>query len=284
MDLEGRIKRLAAPMIKAAYLCYETKLARMTTRSPMRVLFSDDAPRDWMAKILSGMSRTPHQAIFGPITETAIANHDLVVPLTMNSLRDLARKTHLVANNPIPIPTLESINICDDKSLFNHMLIEHGFGKLIPYTHGKHAYPYILKKRIDEWSRGSHLIRSPKEEAGFADLLDDPDYFRQAFIVGRHEYATHILFKSGKIQRSLNYRYTFDTYLPIKGRSGIVAESLCHCAYLDIFENILRIIGFEGLCCVNYKIANGMPMVLEINPRFGGSLSPYFFSFMRSLG
>jgi predicted ATP-grasp superfamily ATP-dependent carboligase len=34
---------------------------------------------------------------------------------------------------------------------------------------------------------------------------------------------------------------------------------------------------------VNYKVVRGLPYILEINPRFGGSLTPYFFSFIRHL-
>jgi predicted ATP-grasp superfamily ATP-dependent carboligase len=31
-------------------------------------------------------------------------------------------------------------------------------------------------------------------------------------------------------------------------------------------------------------VLEGVPYLLEINPRFGGSLAPLFFAFMRSLG
>ena len=34
-------------------------------------------------------------------------------------------------------------------------------------------------------------------------------------------------------------------------------------------------------CCIHYKGAKVRLFLLEINPRFGGSLAPYFFSFVR---
>jgi predicted ATP-grasp superfamily ATP-dependent carboligase len=55
------------------------------------------------------------------------------------------------------------------------------------------------------------------------------------------------------------------------------------CSYIDIFSDLLNAIGFEGLCCIDYKVKNGIPYIFEINPRFGGSLSFYFFSFLRHL-
>ncbi|MGH8049795.1 MAG: hypothetical protein ACREPB_03945, partial [Arenimonas sp.] len=36
-------------------------------------------------------------------------------------------------------------------------------------------------------------------------------------------------------------------------------------------------------CCFNYKVRDGQAMILEINPRFGGSLCQYFISFIRHL-
>jgi len=35
---------------------------------------------------------------------------------------------------------------------------------------------------------------------------------------------------------------------------------------------ILPSLRYEGLCCFNYKMDNGVLVVLELNPRFGGSL------------
>ena len=31
-------------------------------------------------------------------------------------------------------------------------------------------------------------------------------------------------------------------------------------------------LGYEGTCCFNYKLVDGAPVILELNPRFGGSL------------
>lgn len=41
---------------------------------------------------------------------------------------------------------------------------------------------------------------------------------------------------------------------------------------LQLFNRILRALDYEGTCCFNYKFADGIPMILEINPRFGASI------------
>ena len=58
---------------------------------------------------------------------------------------------------------------------------------------------------------------------------------------------------------------------------------ISQCDYLDKFSAILNSIGYEGLCCFDYKVINGKPQIFEINPRFGGSLSAYFFTFLKKL-
>lgn len=186
-------------------------------------------------------------------------------------------------NNPIPIPSKESILLCDDKYLFNTSLVKMGFSKYIPAMGINQSFPYILKKKVDDSGENSHIIRDAIEELDFIEKLADPNYFTQELILGPYEYATHILFKQGKIISSLNIKYAFDSDLPIKGKDKIRYKRICSCPYLEIFSLILKKIGFEGLYNFNYKVRNKRPMIVEINPRCGYSLSPYLFTFMESL-
>ena len=145
------------------------------------------------------------------------------------------------------------------------------------------VYPYILKKRIDAWGKNTFIITNAYIEQEFAHLLRDPDYFTQELIPGQCEYATHIVFKENKIACSINIEHAFSSNTPIKGKDQRIYSKICHCPFLDLFSSILMLIGFEGLCCINYKVNRNIPHILEINPRFGGSLRPYFFSFIRQL-
>ena len=127
------------------------------------------------------------------------------------------------------------------------------------------------------------MIRGHEDELQVLEQLNGPEFFRQEIVPGRHEFATHILFAKGKIVKSLNIMYEFESSSPIKGQDRPLYQVIHGCPYLDLFARILKSIGFQGLCCVNYKVAGGRPHILEINPRFGGSLAPYFFSFIRHL-
>ena len=142
------------------------------------------------------------------------------------------------------------------------------------------TYPYILKKKVDVSGENCHIIYDERQEQPFNKLLTDLNYFTQELIEGTFEYATHILFKGDEIVCSLNIKYVFDKEFPIKGKDKQLYKRITYCPYLETFSEILKSIGFEGLCCVNYKVRNKQPMIIEINPRCGYSLNPYLFSFV----
>jgi hypothetical protein len=266
------------------YLKVEKLRAVASSGRAKRILFAGKP--EWAEDILSGFRRLPHTVEFGPITAASYEQYDLVVPLSFPALEDALRHAP-EKQGGIPMPSLGSVRLCDDKYEFNRSLIESGFGRYIPQMAQGLSLnpPYILKKRTGWFGAGCYIIRDERdEETQISRILDDR-YFCQELIAGTTEFATHILFVGGKIVKALNIKYEFASKTPIKGQSGDLLFRAVHgCQYLDLFAEILGTIGFEGLCCVNYKIAGGRPYLLEINPRFGGSLAPYFFSFVRHLG
>jgi hypothetical protein len=247
----------------------------------MRILCSNKT--DWKKQIETGFRFTEHTIEFDELSDNNIQNYDLIVPLTIPDLKWLNEKRHLVPDNPIPIPTLGCIQLCNDKYLFNQELIANGFSPLIPPMGNPLPFPYILKKKIDGWGQNSYIVTDAYQEQELVDLIHHPGYFTQMIIPGACEYATHILFKNQQIICSLTIKYGFESSTPIKGKDTIAYRGLSRCLYLDLFASILRFIGFDGICCFNFKVVDHVPMIFEINPRFGGSLCPYFAYFVEHL-
>ncbi len=266
------------------YLKREQFLSSFFPRRSLRVLMSCEKP-DWQEDIERGFSRTRHKVEFGSITPESFGGFDLVVPLTLADLSRVRRSLPLLSRNPLPVPSEQCVRLCHDKYEFNQTLINAGFGRHIPRIgNGRELEPpYILKKRTGEWGQDCHIIRDRHDEMALIERVGDPAFFCQEIIRGQFEFATHILFTGDRIIKSLNLLYEFESETPIKGQDRELQRVICRCAYLELFGKILRTIGFQGLCCVNYKIYRGQPFLLEINPRFGGSLGPYFFSFLRYL-
>lgn len=276
------LKQSIASCRNKLYLAYERSLPYLLREKSRRILMTEST--DLLKKqIVEGFDRSHHHVQFGPLSPANLGEFDLVVPSSVSELMQARQWPQLLDKNPIPFPSAESVRLCDDKYEFSQALIKRGFGEYIPRTGTNLETPYILKKRIGLFGRESRVIldRSGESEAG--DSVNDPAFFRQEIIRGRREFATHILFAKGKIVKSLNILYEFDSQTPIKGQDAWLYVMVHRCQHLDLFAEILRSIQFEGLCCVNYKIAGGRPYIFEINPRFGGSLAPYFFSFIRHL-
>jgi predicted ATP-grasp superfamily ATP-dependent carboligase len=78
-------------------------------------------------------------------------------------------------------------------------------------------------------------------------------------------------------------KYTYSNNLPVQGRDTLEMSEVSDCPYLPLFTSMLNAIGFEGLCCIDYKVFDNRPFVLEINPRMGGSLSLYFHRFVEEV-
>jgi hypothetical protein len=92
-----------------------------------------------------------------------------------------------------------------------------------------------------------------------------------------------VLYKGGRVVCATTLEFTFDREVFIKGREPDCGRAVVDCAHLDRFGSILAMIGFEGLCCFNYKLLGKQPLIFEINPRFGASLSPLFASFLEHM-
>jgi predicted ATP-grasp superfamily ATP-dependent carboligase len=60
----------------------------------------------------------------------------------------------------------------------------------------------------------------------------------------------------------------------VKGGGETTAKSISQhylddMPFLEEFASVLRAIGYNGLCCIDYKVADGVPKILEVNPRIG---------------
>jgi hypothetical protein len=282
--LEKRLVKLNTYLYKTAYTLVELCLAYCYPKKKMRILFSKK--NDFMERDIRKTLRfLPHTLTFDTINQQNITEHDLVVPLLIEDVLFLDEVRHLIKDNPIPIPNKESVLLCDDKCLFAQKMTEFGYGEYIPQINSNLPYPFFLKKKIDCGGEHSFLVESLEQEQALLKNISNPDdYFRQEFVSGTSEYSTHIYFNHKRIIRSITLEYMFEKDGSISGKDEKFGVKMHHhCPYLDLFTDILNHMNYEGICCFNYKVIDKKPSIFEINPRFGGNLALYFFSFIRSL-
>jgi len=266
---------------KFSFLHKEILLYNLMGKKKVKILFSDAQCQK--KNLQKGLRLTNIEANFTEFNTENINKADIVVPLTIADLRYLNNEGYVSASNIIPIPSLEAIDICDDKYLFYQTLVKNGFEGMLPKIDTNLKHPFILKKKTGEKGDDNYIIANAATETKYKHLIENPDYFCQELILGTKEYATHILFKNKTIIAALNIEYIFKNETPIKGQDIVISRRIVNTSYLDTFSEILQSIGFEGICCFNYKVKEGKPYIIEINPRFGASLSLYFIAFMRQI-
>ena len=144
-----QLLRLYARTSNKVFFLYQIVKLYLSRKNKWKIVFS--IREDWTDSITKGFRYTLHEITFSDLTRCSFQNYDLVIPLTIRDLKYLTGIRHQIEKNPIPIPGMECITLCDDKYLFNQTISDSGFRGLIPQSDGKLEYPYILKKRIDEW-------------------------------------------------------------------------------------------------------------------------------------
>jgi predicted ATP-grasp superfamily ATP-dependent carboligase len=272
--------RLEARANKFIYFSYQTFLAFFSKRR-LSILFSENNEREQDIKKSFRLLR--HTVSFDKFTYENVKKHDLLIPLSLDDIRLLYSYPELAKRNPIPIPSIKSLDICDDKYLFYTTLVDKGFESYLPRVGENLRMPYIVKKKIAHMGMNCYVIDTPEKQEQYKSEIHDPDYFCQEIVQGEKEYATHFLYINGKVVRALNMIYIFPTPTYVKGRDKFICNRLWSCPHTKLFTEILDSIGYEGLCCFNYKEIDGKPYVFEINPRFGSSLAMFFFSFLKNL-
>lgn len=202
---------------------------------------------------------------------------DAVLPLTLAEAGTLRRR--FGDRHPkflLPDPEVEAL--CADKQRFNQAMLASAHAAMIPplYTDPQRRYPYVLKRRCDSAGNGVFVLRDAADATLHADKLQDAAYFAQEYVPGTVEYATHMFLTDGKLRYHSSNRYEMAEEHSVKGsrmrpareRIGVPLES----DILGQLVELLRAIGLNGICCVDYKLAGGRIRLLEVNPRCSFSL------------
>lgn len=262
-------------------LTREHLLARLMPWRRRRILFP---PSVMEADLRMGFAHRGDHLRFAEVTPEGLRTHDLVVPLTLPDLDGLRELEPLLARNPLPLPCQRCVDLCNDKLACNLALAAAGFADSIPEVSDSLSFPYVLKKRVDAWGENTHVVANNEDESKLAGLLHDSGYFRQDFVPGRNEYAAHIILRNGRIVAALTIEYVYTHDLHKKCREQPAHyKRLRRATHLRLFRDMLVAVGYDGLCCINYKLQDGRVRFLEINPRFGSSLAPWFFAMVGGL-
>jgi hypothetical protein len=261
---------------------YKSYLLQLISPTNIKtILYSE---KEWWDHLIQkGPLASRYNATFSKFENCNFYNYDIIVPLTIPDLEICIDRREQMVNSMIPVPSQESYTICNDKRLFNDFMLSNNYSEYVPGELMVEQFPFMLKKIMDECGENTFIIENIRDLEMRKEQYESLDYFTQNIIPGKKEYATHILIKDGKIVNALTIVYIFKTNCYVKGKDHYICRMVAHNRHLDLFENILHSMQYNGLCCVNYKEQNGVPKIFEINPRFGGSLCEFFYPFIRKI-
>jgi glutathione synthase/RimK-type ligase-like ATP-grasp enzyme len=280
-DLETVGVKLRDTIIKHGFVALELLLARLCRTPKLRILFSN-VRRD-RKMIERAFRSTTHEIHFAEFRPETVAGFDLVVPLDIDAVRRMDEMRAVLGHNALPIPARSAIDTCDDKLAFHRRMVASGLAEFVPRVDDGLAPPYVLKGRWGHSGQNTYLVLGESDARDLPADATSGDYFRQAVVPGRYEYSLHVLFIGGRVRRALCIEHDMEREISVKGRVRPRRQRIVRCPSLPVFARILTALEFEGLCNIDFKLRDGKPMVMEVNPRMGNSLCPYFFAFVRSL-
>jgi len=210
----------------------------------------------------------------------------VIFPVYIHSVRLLARRGRdLFTNVAMLVPPADSFEVADDKA----RTCAHAAGLRMPtpgYTlyrepgeveagiaSGRLELPLVLKTPVGEGARG---VRYLDRASDLQRLWDEIDPAKKGLLAQRRirgdGYGVSLLFDSHSncLARFVHRRLRES---PPSGGASVLRESVDWPGLAEMAERLLASLHWRGVAMVEYKVAaDGTPYLMEINPRFWGSL------------
>jgi hypothetical protein len=189
-------------------------------------------------------------------------------------------KEHDIVSCPHTFPSLapgpKPVGILADKQAFARYVATPELARFCPTTYLRREdvrFPCIVKPaRRHERNR---VMRSAQDlDALLAtDAWTFDQVVLQALVPGEREYTTHAVVKDGRLLWSCSFAFEKDGEVRFAVEYRTMAPFEPPAVLFEAIEALLAPLGYCGPCNVDYKLpAPGEVAVLEINPRFGGTL------------
>ena len=138
-------------------------------------------------------------------------------------------------------------------------------------------YPVIIKPRMSSGSRGFALCRNFQDlKINFERILRDypQGLLIQEYIPKKDEIGFYALLDQQSELKAFTIQRRIRSY-PINGGPSTLRETIKHDYIRDLSVKLLKFMNWQGLAMVEFRVdaRDGLPKLMEINPRFWGSLA-----------
>ena len=217
---------------------------------------------------------------------------DVLLPLGTYTVIPISKYANLIRPYvAFPFPNYKLVELAHDKLKMIHFA--NGIGVPIPKTLPSNlwssrkeyfgTYPLIIKTRKGASSTGVFKATSKNEVSLYLknlqkrearekvkDCIDSSSPMLQEYISGTI-IDVCVLAQTGDVLAHVVQKRI--TTLPIDGGSGMINQTIdAEDCRLEAFK-LIKALKWEGICMIEFKLdANGKPRLLEINPKFWGTL------------
>lgn len=173
----------------------------------------------------------------------------------------------VLLNNP------ELIRLCADKWLFYERLVESGVRCAIPtslkFDESQHRFPLLLKPRRGSGSSGIVIVENKEQLEPYLDDIGPKLMIQPVIGSAQEEYTTSAFFdRQGHLCNAITLRRTLSsggfTEIAETAEASGINEALTQLG--DIFHPV-------GPTNFQFRLDNGQPKLLEINPRISSANS-----------
>ena len=238
----------------------------------------------------------PHQEdpeAFRDFTRRMSNLYDVILPIAEDTEYQVSQfSKSLNCNCSIPIPDTEALRVTNDKSLT--MRFASTLDVPIPFTISgsneddilphldKIHYPAVVKLAEESSAQIFPRYRIANSRG---ELLEAFRHFAkmnvvpliQEYVKGNGLGAFLLFNKYSELIACFTHRRIIE--YPIGGGFSAFAESILHPEAIDISLKLLQNLNWKGVAMVEFKLmADGSLRLMEINPRFWGSISLAVFS------
>ncbi|MFZ5925423.1 MAG: ATP-grasp domain-containing protein [Bacillota bacterium] len=255
----------------------ETRLALALFSKYCRKVFVYPSPRRHLDEFLDRLSWFLRANPF-----------DVLFPMDDATLMGVARRREeLESVTRVPIPEYHALSLASDKT--KTLQLARDVGLACPRTVVPDSievgslqklastldFPVVVKPREGSGSRGMRYVSAAERLVPiYLEVHRDyPFPMIQEYIPQGEKYDVCLLFNKNSVVRAAFVQKELRGY-PLFGGPSTLQESVRQPELVDMAVALAQAMGWYGVCEVEFMIdpRNGQPVLMEVNPRFWGSL------------
>lgn len=200
------------------------------------------------------------------VEETRERKFDVVIPNMDSATVALSEVRELLAGHGA-WPLVSEASLCrkmEDKHEAEQWFLSHGF--VVP---GRRKWPRILKKRRGFGGRGQVIVADEEERSKFINSIPNPDTYIEQEVVEGPEYSV-----DAYVDRTGRYVAAMPR-IRIEVVDGEVNTSMsaAHAGIEAISRELFSLEGWQGPLTAQFIDTADGPVLIEVNPRFGGGVT-----------